>query len=129
MPIVAGMIAIVARATVRTREELAAQRGGTATQNALEHLALARGHARAETCQILRPVADQQFVKRDRGLRRAPLRRGGLHPSDLASEIAHKAFEPFLVLGLTEAGQVRINVSVRGSALCGEANLARIGPG
>ncbi len=67
------------------------------------------GHARAETFQILRPVAGQQFVKRDRGLRRTPLRRGGLHPSDLALEIAHKALEALLVLGLTEAGQVRVD--------------------
>src|SRR5439155_13155926 len=31
------------------------------------------------------------------------------HGSDLRSEIAHEAFQPFLVLSLAEAGQVRID--------------------
>ena len=103
------MIAIVVRATIWTRDELAAQRWGAATQDALEHLALARGHARAETFQILRPVADQQIVERDCGRGGTSLQRGCLHPSDLRLEIAHEALESFLVLCLTETGQVRVD--------------------
>ena len=48
-------------------------------------------------------------MKTDRGRARTPLGRGGFHPSDLRSEIAHEAFEPLLVLSLTEAGQVRVD--------------------
>ena len=48
-------------------------------------------------------------MKRDGGSGRTSRRRGCLHPSDPGLEIAHEAFEPFLVLGLTEAGQVRID--------------------
>ena len=104
MPVVAGMVAIMARASIRASEELAAQGRSAATQEALEHLALPRRHGRAEALQ-----ADQQFVKTDRGRRRTSLWRGCLHRSELGLEIAHEAFEPFLVLGLTETGQVRID--------------------
>jgi len=109
MPVVARMIAKVVRTTVWTSEELAAQGRGAATQDAFEHLALPRRHGRAEALQILRPLADQPFVKTDRGRRRTSLPRGCLHRSDLGLEIAHEAFQPLLVLGLTEAGQVRID--------------------
>jgi len=48
-------------------------------------------------------------VKREGGRARTSLGRGGLHPSELALEIAHEAFQPFLVLGLAEAGQMRVD--------------------
>src|SRR5204863_9715934 len=93
-----------------------------ATQDALEHLALPRRHKGAEALQILRPLSDQQFVKTDRGGRPTPLQRGCLHPSELGLEIAHEAFEPFLVLGLTEAGQVSID-DRGGGTLVAEVDL------
>jgi len=48
-------------------------------------------------------------VEADRGRILTPRGRGGLHRSELGLEIAHEAFEPFLMLGLAEAGQVRID--------------------
>src|SRR5229473_5559743 len=129
MPVVAGMIAIVVRAAIRASEELAAQGRSAATQDALEHLALPRRHGRAEALQILRPLADQQFVKTDRGRRRTSLPRGCLHPSELGLEIAHEAFEPFLVLGLTETGQMGIDDGGRRTLMAEvDLNLAQVLP-
>lgn len=122
MPVVAGMVAKVVRPTVRAGEELAAQGRGAATQDAFQHLALPRRHGGAEALQILRPLADQPIVKTDRGRRRTSRRRGCLHPSDAGLEIAHEAFQPLLVLGLTEAGQVRIDDG-SGRALVAEVDL------
>ena len=58
VPIIAGMIAVMVRATIRAGEELTAQGRGAATQEAFKHLALPPRHGRAKASEIRRPVAD-----------------------------------------------------------------------
>src|SRR5260370_14942389 len=71
---------------------------------------------------MLRSVADQQLVKRECGCGLAALGRGALHGAEPGLEIAHEAIDQLLMLGLTNAGQVRIDGS-NGRTLMAEVDL------
>ena len=102
MPVVAGMIAVVKAGAVRAREELAAQGGGAAGQDLLQDLRCRPGMAAPKRCQIVRRQLPEQLMNRSR--LRPPSAGGGR-----ASEVAHEVIEAFLMLGLAEAGQVRVD--------------------
>jgi len=119
MPIIAGMIGVVVGAAVRAEEERAAQGGGVTGQELLKHLALTRGHVRAESVQIDRAPTLEQVLEPDRpGI--SP--RGGRGRHGRHSQIGHEGVESFLVLGLTEAGQVGIDDG-GGGAFVAEVDL------
>src|SRR5437867_8627363 len=58
MPVIAGMIAVMARATIRTGEELAAQGRGAATQEAIGHYVLWLERARRDGDEFSKGCAD-----------------------------------------------------------------------
>ena len=62
MPVVAGVITEVAVVAVGAIMQRPAQRGGAASQDGLQHLALAGGHGGAESRQIGRSPSAQHFV-------------------------------------------------------------------
>jgi len=103
MPVVARVEHVTELAVLRTAKELAAPRGGAAGKDRFQHLALARGHGRAEPLQILRSESTQQVVEAER-LGDALLQNGREHERGGALEVAHEVIDEFLVLGVAEAG-------------------------
>ena len=62
MPVVAGMIAVGKAWTVRTLEELAAQRRSPAGEDLFQDLPIPPGHGRTEACQIIRSQLPEQLM-------------------------------------------------------------------